>query len=103
AYAIPATLNDPPHRWTSCQHETAAKAMCGSLATIGLPVSALAPETTQLLLPCPSAGSLMETPTGCVPQRAAGYEPRGKIDSSSASACRKASYNGPDPRTRLAS
>src|SRR5579872_7193894 len=80
-YAVPATLNDPPHKCTSCQHETAAKAMCGSLASIGLPASALAPVTTQLLLPCPSVGSLIDTPTGCVPPRAEGYDPAGRIAS----------------------
>src|SRR5262245_30869523 len=103
AYAIPATLNEPPRKWISCQHETAPNAMCGSLATIGLPDKVLAPETTQLLLPCPSAGSLIDTPTGCVPQRFDGYDPGGRIASASASACRKASYRGPEPRIRLAS
>src|SRR5260221_10333187 len=102
AYQFPATLNDPPKRCTSCQHDTAAKAMCGSLATIGFPPSALVPETTQLLLPCPSAGSLMETPTGCFPARCAGYEPAGRIASASALAVRKASYKGPAPSGRLA-
>ena len=33
---MPATLKPPPQRWASYQHETASKAMCGSLATIGM-------------------------------------------------------------------
>src|SRR5260370_33539577 len=87
---LPAAGRDPPQRCTSCQHDTAAKAMCGSLASSGLPVTDFAAEMTQLLLPWPSDGSLIEVPTGCSPERAPGYEPGGKIASASASRWRKA-------------
>src|SRR3990172_13229129 len=56
AYAVPATSNEPPERCASYQHETAPKAMWGSLATIGFPEAVRAPATTQLLLPRPSSG-----------------------------------------------
>ncbi len=69
---MPATLNEPPERWTSYQHDTASMAMCGSLATMGLPVGVSLPETTQLLLPSPAWGSLAAVPTGWPPERPRG-------------------------------
>src|SRR5688500_1057684 len=51
---MPATLNPPPLRCASYQQETASNAMCGSLATIGIPEWQCLPATTQLLLPMPS-------------------------------------------------
>ena len=69
---MPVTLNEPPARVTSYQHDTAAKAMCGSLATIGLPVVDRDPAITQLLLPTPSEASATVAPTGRVPAGPAG-------------------------------
>ena len=87
---MPVTLNEPPASVTSYQHDTAAKAMCGSLATSGLPVVDRDPAMTQLLLPTPSSGSPTAAPTGCVPTGAAGYDPGGRMLSSSASPSRNA-------------
>src|SRR5262245_2155749 len=113
AYAIPATLNDPPHRWTSCQHETAANAICGSLATSGFPESDFAPATTQLLLPvcssnCEPTGALPPLPLGegwdegtDVPCPA--YASGGRMLASSASAVRNPRYSSPSPSVRFAS
>src|SRR5262249_29128544 len=89
-YAMPAALIDPPHRCTSYQHETASKAMCGSLASSGLPVAVVVPLATQLLLPVAPSGSPAAVPIGCVPERDFGYESGGKMLSSSHSHCRNA-------------
>src|SRR5579885_1311215 len=56
-YALPATSNVPPLRRTSYQQETASNAICGSLATVGLPLALRRPLTTQLLLPIAPSGS----------------------------------------------
>src|SRR3990170_3656650 len=81
AYAVPATSNEPPERCASYQHETAPKAMWGSLATIGLPDAVRVPATTQLLLPRPSSGSppapAATRPPGSTPHPRAGQAPGG--------------------------
>src|SRR5215472_979047 len=104
---MPATLNEPPHRWTSYQHETASKGTCGSLATIGRPLALRRPETTQLLLP-PPCGSPAAVPTPS-PQPSPpsggegrvrgprGYDRDGRMLSESDSTSRNARYNGPSP------
>ena len=74
---MPVTSNEPPVRVTSYQQDTAAKAMCGSLAIIGAPVADRDPAITQLLLPTPSEGSEIAWPTGSVRARAGGPESGG--------------------------
>src|SRR5690242_7979849 len=96
---MPATLNEPPQRCTSYQHDTAAKAMCGSLANSGLPLAVRAPETTQLLLPSPELGS-PPLPDDVKLAGPGMYEPRGKMLSSSASASWKARCLKPSPSSR---
>src|SRR5262249_51577475 len=69
---MPATLNDPPRRWISCQIETAPKGTWGSLATIGLPVVVRLAASTQLLLPWPSSPPPL--PPAPSPRRRGGAE-----------------------------
>ena len=101
-YPAPAAFTPGPERWVSNQHETAPKAMCGSLATMGAPLTDFWGATTQLLLPMPSSGSPTTSPTASAPMRADGYEPVGTMLSSSASPVMNALRSGPLPSTRFA-
>src|SRR5947209_12035977 len=100
---MPATLNEPPHRWTWYHHETALKGTCGSLASSGLPLAERLPATTQLLLPCPPSGSSAVAPAGGPPAGRRGYEPGGRMLSEAPSPSIRARKSGPSPSTRFAS
>src|SRR5439155_255106 len=60
---MPATWNDPPHRWTSYHHDTASNGTCGSLATSGRPVARLVDDGVD------AVGERGHQPPGLVGQR----------------------------------